>query len=495
MRSTTVKAGLMAVLFLFLAQAIIGLDRRWVEDETWYMLPAENLVHEGRLRIPVFNTPDRRLWNAPPLLTLIEAGSWYLHEMTILQARLVPLACGFGTVVLTFLLGRRLVDDLVGLVAAFFVATDNLIFLTSRTIRPEIMVTFFSILSLWLLLKSIQENKLSWTVAAGLAVGTGMSSHPNGAVAAICGVLMLLTFEGCQMLRKPRLYVLTVASTLAFLPYALWAFLSDASNDFEMLRFQVRMQRGRETSFLLRIANSAIGEVIERYRDFIAFPFRVHVGILAAGSVVVGLVLRNRISRFLAGCVIAYLLYFLVVTNFCKSVRYLGLIMPFISLLWAQAIAALWSRQWAASSRSSGPVFYRLAAVALFVLAGLSQFAGNVIYHWKYRTADIAGVCRQIDALIPPRSTVYGGMAFWAGLHGAHTYVPYQRMPWLQAVEEFRPSILILNDRVLIGGSYPGEFDQLRGELQDYVDAHGKLLGSVPNDFYGDLKIYEVDNP
>jgi hypothetical protein len=44
----------------------------------------------------------------------------------------------------------------------------------------------------------------------------------------------------------------------------------------------------------------------------------------------------------------------------------------------------------------------------------------------------------------------------------------------------------------MVAGSYPGEFDELRAELHEYVDAHGKLLGRVPNDFYGDLKIYQV---
>ena len=94
--------------------------------------------------------------------------------MTVVQARLVPLAFGFGAVLLTFLLGRRLVDDRVGLVAAFLVASDNLIFLTSRTVRPDILVTFFTLLSLWLLLIN-QEKRLVWTIAAGGAIGAAMS--------------------------------------------------------------------------------------------------------------------------------------------------------------------------------------------------------------------------------------------------------------------------------------------------------------------------------
>jgi 4-amino-4-deoxy-L-arabinose transferase-like glycosyltransferase len=492
------RAALCGIIILYLLQQAVGLDLRWVEDETWYLLPAENLLREGRMRIPTFNTSDRHVWNAPPLLILIEAGSWCLHEMTIVQARLVPVACGLGTVLLTFLLGRRLVDDRVGLVGAFLVACDNLIFLTSRTVRPDIMVTFFTLLSLWLLLKSIQEKRLVWTIAAGAAIGAGMSTHPNGAVSPLCGVLMLLTFEGWQALRQPRLYLLTAASTLAFLPYFVWTVMSDAANNFAGIRSDFATQRGRESSFLLRIANSAVREVRERFRDFVQFPFRVHVGVLTVGALVLGALSRNRVSRFLVGCVLTYLLFFIVVTNYSKNVRYLNSVMPFVALLWAQGIVALWSRPapaGAGTARIRGPALSRFFAVGLLVLAGLSQIAGNFYYHWKYRSANIAAVCRQIDSLIPAGSTVYGGMVFWAGLHQGRLYVPYQRMPWQQAIEEFNPTILILDDRIMVAGSYPGEFDELRAELHDYVDAHGKLLGQVPNDFYGELKIYEVASP
>jgi 4-amino-4-deoxy-L-arabinose transferase-like glycosyltransferase len=497
-QAPTTRLVLCGILFLYLAQGAIGLHLRWVEDETWYLLPVENLLREGRMRIPTFNTSERHVWNAPPLLILIEAASWLVHDMTIVQARLVPLACGFGAVLLTFLLGRRLVDDRVGLVAAFLVASDNLIFLTSRTVRPDIMVTFFTLLALWLLLKSIQEKQLAWTIAAGVAVGAAMSTHPNGAVAAICGVLMLLTFEGWQTLRQPRLYLLTLASTLAFLPYVLWAVWSDAANNFAGFRADIATQRGRESSFLLRMGRSVVREVRERFRDFIQFPFRVHVGVLTLGALVAGALSRNRVSRFLVGCVVAYLLFFIVVTNYSKNVRYLNAAMPFVALLWAQGIVALWSRSSTAAvagAAGRSPAFSRCAAVALLVLTGVSQIAGNFYYHWKFRNADVAAVCRQIDTLVPEGSTVYGAMVFWAGLHQGHYYVPYQRMPWRQAIEEFQPTILILDDRIMVAGSYPGEFDELREELHDYVDRHGTLLGQVPNDFYGDLKIYAVTPP
>jgi hypothetical protein len=138
----------------------------------------------------------------------------------------------------------------------------------------------------------------------------------------------------------------------------------------------------------------------------------------------------------------------------------------------------------------------RAKAVAA-VLGGvllLTQLAGNAGYLWKFRAADTSAVCNEIDQLIPPKSTVYGGMPFWIGLKN-HYYVPYMRMSWGQALDEFRPNVVILDDSVMVNGTYPGEWDALRAELHEYVDLHGTLLGRVPNDFYGDLKIYAVTPP
>jgi 4-amino-4-deoxy-L-arabinose transferase-like glycosyltransferase len=490
------KLLLLGILCLFLAQEACGLQTRWVEDETWYLLPAQSLLREGKLRIPVFNTSDRQLWAMPPVLTLLEAGSWAVHDLTIPQARLLTVGFGLGSILCTFLLGSRLAGERVGLLAALLCAVDNMLFLASRTVRPEALVLCFSLLALWLLLKSVQDRKLWPAILAGVAVGAGMSTHPNGAVAALCGLVLLLFFEGWRTLRQPRLYAFAASCALAFLPYLLFVVLNDAGNGFESLRALGNIQASAKASLLDKVVTSAHAELLDRYWGFAAFPYRLHVALLAAGAVLFGLVYRSRVTRLLATCAALHLLYFLIVTNANKSPRYLTLVMPFIVILWAQAILALW--RWAtapgAARGPAGRLALQAAALGLFALAGFSQFAGNVLYLVKYRNADLPRLCRQVDELVPRRSTIYGGMAFWINLR-QHTYIPYQRMPWKQAVEEFRPTVLILDDRVMVQGSYAGEWDALRAELHEYADRHGRLLGNVRDPFYGDLAVYEVTHP
>jgi hypothetical protein len=170
--------------------------------------------------------------------------------------------------------------------------------------------------------------------------------------------------------------------------------------------------------------------------------------------------------------------------------------MPFVSLLWAEWLVHLAALARAAFS-SGRPALARPAVAAglcLVAVVGPAQFAGNLAYLWKNRHANYPDVCRRLDSLIPPGSTVYGGMAFWTGLRH-HVFVPYTRMSWDHAVSEYHPDVVILDDWVMVNGSEPGQWDELRADLHDYAERHGKLLGTVPNRFYGDLKVYRVRHP
>src|SRR5260370_576216 len=101
------RLALCGILILYLAQEAAGLNLRWVDDETWYLIPAKSLLTEGRLRISVFNDSDRDFWAAPPLLSALEALSWRLRELTIVQARLLTVLFGAGTILATFAFARR----------------------------------------------------------------------------------------------------------------------------------------------------------------------------------------------------------------------------------------------------------------------------------------------------------------------------------------------------------------------------------------------------
>lgn len=479
------RCAITAALVFYLATQSCGLDLRWVDDESWYLLPASSLVREGRLRINVFDMSDRDFWPAPPLLSVLEAVSWLCHDLTVVQARLLTVGFGAVAVMGAFLLARRLFDDHVASMVAFIMATDNMVFLSGRTVRPEILVCAFGVLGLWLLLKALQDGT-DWPAAvAGIATAAAATSHPNGVIVGLCGVALLTFTQGFSVLRKSSVYVYGGAWCAGMLPWLSFFVSQDAKHGYAGLRSLLALHAGGGTTTLDRLATSMTGE-LDRFVAFMALPYRAHIGALVLAALAWGVLSKDRRLKWCASCVLIYLLFFVFAVKANKSPRYLTLVVPFVAIIWAQALWLIWQVPVQASN-----YFRRMSACLLALVLVATQLVGNAMFLWKFRDADYVKVCRQLDALMPPESIAYGGLAFWMGLRDHH-FVPYMRMPWRRAMEEFNPSVVILDDWVMVNGAYPGQWDELRKELCSYVREHGRLLGTVSNAFYGDLKVYEV---
>jgi hypothetical protein len=125
----------------------------------------------------------------------------------------------------------------------------------------------------------------------------------------------------------------------------------------------------------------------------------------------------------------------------------------------------------------------RLALVGV-VLLGVTQLAGNLLLLRSFRNADYSGLGARLQALIPPNESVYGAITFWMALHD-RTYYCYDRTDAQYAEEQFRPSYVIFNDRVMVRGSGYGSDShaELRSKLGDWIRRSGTLAGKVPDPF------------
>ena len=153
--------GLAWVLLGFVALQMWNFSHRWVDDESWYIMPTPS-VFKGEFNIPVLPGDDR-FWPQPPVLTYLVAGMEALvGTITPVLARSVSLFFGCLTIVAAFALGRRLAGAKVGIWAALFVACDNLVFLAARTVRPEMIVAFALLWALLRLLPSLEGQRWQW---------------------------------------------------------------------------------------------------------------------------------------------------------------------------------------------------------------------------------------------------------------------------------------------------------------------------------------------
>ncbi len=473
---------------LLLAQAVPLLSTRWVADESWYSAPAHRLANYGELRMPAFAhyRTQARVETASPALMVIMAGVFKVLGTSLYVAKLPYLLCALAGILLTYLLGCELDSPLLGLAGAVFLATDNMYFLAARTARPEAMTIFFTMAGLLLYLYGRRRDSLWLTFLSGLVLGIATLVHVNGlAGGIIAGVLAFQEF-GLGLVRQRRPWVFLAGMILPAIPFLLWA----TSDEVHRWEFYTLYSTGEQHTISEIPSVEAwrysdfIGMPSTRFRMRIPIPYRLHVAIALLGAAV----LLFRLNRPLLGKIATFLLPTMLWWAYVRNanVRYTATAGPYFALLLAGAAIAAWNY------RPS----WRKMTLALASLLLVAQIGSNYALLYLYRKADFGQLTRTFQQTIPPDATVYGALTFWMAFP-YQPYYSYSRTP-LQYALDRGASYLVLNDNLMLHGNGWGEDDWhgVRAETGEFIrNKQATLVARVPNDYYGNLEIYRVNNP
>jgi len=177
----------------------------------------------GKL-VGVFQTPESIL--AP--VQVVMGGTYAPMPTLVLVGRCLSVGFGAGSVLLAYLIGKRLTArDWVGLLAALLVAVSPTTVWLSRWVTPDTMATFFVLGSVYASLRLFQEGRIRQYIIAAICIGLAASSKYN-AVFAMLPLLMAHVLRcGRQSLKERSLYAALFVTALAFLhttPFALLDF-------------------------------------------------------------------------------------------------------------------------------------------------------------------------------------------------------------------------------------------------------------------------------
>lgn len=208
------------------ALALLALAVRWPElasvprfgDETREVLLGLRILRGEAL--PLVNwDPDLRTTTPGvggayigALFNYLVAATFALVGPRLEAGRMLVALLGACAVVPTYLLGRTLAGPLVGVLAALFLTTSAThIAVSSHIAYSHSLTPLFSTLGLWLLARAVALRSGPSLVAAGLAFGLAVHTHPL-ALALLPGACAYLLWKGRPLLGR---WVLLAAAAAA----------------------------------------------------------------------------------------------------------------------------------------------------------------------------------------------------------------------------------------------------------------------------------------
>jgi YYY domain-containing protein len=295
------------------------------------------------------------------------------YDGVILNGRRLSGVIGVLSVYLLFLLGSRLYDRSVGLLAAFLLAASALHVQSSRFLTVDVPLTFFVLLGLTQLVKVCEEGKTRQFLAAGvclgLAVATKFSAMP---------LFLPLGIAALHRYFVERRFFSVAGRVLLALFIAAVAFA--VAEPYAILRFDRFYHDIFEQSHMVR--NAGAYPYTTQYMGTRAYVYELTqlvlwgmaplLGVVAiwATATRVGVAWRSR--RAAEWVLLSWVIPFFLVTGWfeVKFPRYLLPIYP---------LMALWAADWLLQRYRRGTLLGRIAlpAVVLGTLAATLAFVST----------------------------------------------------------------------------------------------------------------------
>ncbi|WP_027418319.1 ArnT family glycosyltransferase [Crocinitomix catalasitica] len=224
-------------------------------DERYHALVAKNLIehpltptlHENLiLEHDDANWVGGHIWTAKPIFPLwIMAGSIQFFGNNLLAIRLPSVILSLLAIWLTFLIGKKLFNERVGLIAAYLHAINGLIIeLTGGRVSSDhvemcfiVLVELGIVFALNDLFKQPQEKKRNWLFFAGLVTGLAFISKWYPALLVfpvwLIGYSLSDDFNWKSLLKKTSVFFLGLALTA--LPWTLYMLFNYPDEMFRIL--------------------------------------------------------------------------------------------------------------------------------------------------------------------------------------------------------------------------------------------------------------------
>ncbi|PKQ38013.1 MAG: hypothetical protein CVT59_05360 [Actinobacteria bacterium HGW-Actinobacteria-1] len=329
-------------------------------NEGFYTKIAAGDMHRGAFDWLI--SPADRL--NPPLYSLVVTGLFLVFGQSVALARLVSVAAGVATVYYTFLLGRTLYTERIGLLAAAVLAVTPGFALVNHNIQVDSLMVFFIIAGTYHYIHAIPSDDRREALVGGALMGLALATKLPAAVAPVVLALWeTWRTRGVKWVRAKRVLPFTGGMFALGLPWYITRLVIDGSS---YLSGQAALSGN---------AASVDSWITFRYKVLNELLWMLSPVLAALAIAAIIYLLRKRSSgdRLVLLSVGAYVGFYLVY-NFHSY--YLIPLAPFVALAVARAAFAL--------ERRIPRTLWAAAVVLPYLLvATMMMFAGQKYGLWS----------------------------------------------------------------------------------------------------------------
>ena len=396
--SRSSKSSLLVVVIVLFAAAARLTHLAW--DQNHFFHPDERAVAGAVMRIslhPLQLNPQFFAYGSLPIyLARITSAAVGLidrsatgYDGVIFYGRAMSALIGTLTVLVVIILGSRLYDRTVGLLAGILLAACALHIQNSRFLTVDVTLTFFVLLALSQMVRASLDGRASEFVFSGIAIGLATASKFSAmplflplAIAALHRWVVERQFLSVAT----RLLLAVVAAAAAFAlaqPYAILDFRAFIHDIFE----QSTMVRN---AGVFPYTVQYMGTVKYWYdiEQLVVWGMAPALGIVAVWATLVRVGVAWRTRRAEEWILLSWVVPFFLITGWfeVKFPRYLLPIYP-IMILWAAESLVRWNRSGRLLGRLAAPLVVAGTLAAAFAFMSIYTRPHTVVTasEWMYR--------------------------------------------------------------------------------------------------------------
>lgn len=249
-----------------------------------------------------------------------------------LISRMVAAVSGVGAVLVTYLLGRELFEQRVGLLAAVFVMVSPLLVNYSHQAKADVALTLLYIGALYLISQVMRRKQAKYYLWTGLVTGAAMALKFTSVMLVLPFLYAHFSGKGAQESKNVNLIF-----GLGFVGVGFFA-----ANPFALIKFPETV---RQVLFLRKLYTYSHGPLTQSF-GFWANSLSNSLGLLIFSAALLGLaylLLRRRREDTLV--VLASLSFFLPVAfSFHKDIHWILPVFPLLTLMAALVLVETWQK-------------------------------------------------------------------------------------------------------------------------------------------------------